>query len=73
MKKEEIITRALEEYNRCLNDGTFVDRQEAAINAAINSVTADVWNKHGIKSPVETIGRADIRAEISTIIKEMRI
>lgn len=66
--RTEIIEDAQDEYNRVLNDTTFVDPATAAQNAAENHIISEVYKLFGIVSPAETIGREDIKREAQILL-----
>ena len=73
MNREMILASAMEDYNEAMEDYTFVNREEAARNAAVNAIVAGVWNAHGITCPVEAVGRDDVVEEIRSLKKEFGI
>ena len=53
MTREAAISEIVYEYNKAYFDYTFINRAEAAFNAADNAALGIVWEKYGIMYPVD--------------------
>ena len=60
-EKNKILELAEEDYQEALKDKTFVSPYDAARNAAKNCIVAEVWNHFGIASPIEAVGREEVK------------
>lgn len=64
----EIRRKAIEDYNLALADNTYVDRQQAAYNVMVNTVTAEIWKQYGVTCAAEAAKIKGIAKDISLLL-----